>query len=148
MVDFLGQYYNWIKALHVISVMAWMAGLLYLPRLFVYHAQAGAGSETANTFVIMERKLLKIIMNPAMIAAWIFGLLMIYANPELFKQGWMHVKFTGVLAMTGMHMVYAKWRKALETGENVKPHTFYRIWNEVPAVLMIIIVIMAIVEPF
>lgn len=148
MVEFLGTYYNWIKALHVISIIAWMAGLLYLPRLFVYHAQEEAGSKTSETLKTMERKLLKYIMNPASIAAWVFGGLMLWANPALFQNGWMHAKLTCVVAMTAVHHVYAIWYKKFGRDENTKSHVFYRYWNEVPTILMIIIVIMAVVEPF
>jgi protoporphyrinogen IX oxidase len=140
--------YNAIKALHVISIIAWMAGLLYLPRLFVYHADTPLGSDKSETFKIMERRLLRIIMNPAMCAAWLFGLLMLAANPELLGMAWMHVKLTGVILMTGVHHVFARFFKAFRDDRNVKPARYYRIWNEIPTLLMIIIVIMAVVEPF
>lgn len=142
------QYYFYIKSLHVIAIIAWMAGMLYLPRLFVYHADAKAGSELSETFKVMERRLLRFIMNPAMIAAWIFALLMIYAQPDLFKQGWMHLKFTCVILLSVIHMVFAKWRKTFEADQNERPAKFYKIWNEVPTALMIIIVIMAVAKPF
>lgn len=148
MQDFLLEYYFYIQALHVIAVISWMAGLLYLPRLFVYHVDAKAGSELSETLKIMEAKLLRIIMNPAMIAAWVFALIMIYAQPALFQEGWMHAKLTAVIAMTIMHMVFAKWRKDFAADNNQKSQKFYRIWNEVPAVLMVIIVFMAIAKPF
>ncbi|MDP7141746.1 MAG: protoporphyrinogen oxidase HemJ [Alphaproteobacteria bacterium] len=148
MSDFLFEYYNWIKALHVIAVMSWMAGLLYLPRLFVYHADAKAGSDVSEQFKIMERKLLRFIMNPAMIASWIFGILMIVANTTLFSFGWFHAKLTLVVLMSVLHMVFARWRKTFERDENTRGDKFYRWWNEAPTVLMIIIVIMAIAEPF
>lgn len=148
MTDFLTQYYLWIKALHVIAIIAWMAGLLYLPRLFVYHTQAGHGSEAAGYFEIMEYRLLRIIMNPAMIVSWILGLVMLWAMPNLLEFGWMHVKLTGVVLMTALHMVFAKWRKGLAAGTNTISEKTFRLWNEAPAVLMIIIVIMAVAEPF
>ena len=148
MQDFLLEYYFYIQSFHIISVIAWMAGLLYLPRLFVYHAEAEVGSELSETFKIMEHRLLRIIMNPAMIAAWVFALLMIYAQPDLFKQGWMHAKLTCVIVLTGLHMMFAKQRKNFATDKNEKSAKFYRIWNEVPAVLMVIIVIMAVAKPF
>ena len=142
------QYYLWLKALHVIAIIAWMAGLLYLPRLFVYHVQAGHGSEAAGYFEVMENKLLRIIMNPAMIVSWILGLLMLWADTSLFSAGWMHVKLTGIVLMTALHMVFAKWRKNLAAGTNTRSEKSLRLWNEAPAVLMVIIVIMAIVQPF
>lgn len=148
MQDFLLEYYFYIQSFHIISVIAWMAGLLYLPRLFVYHAEAEVGSELSETFKIMEHRLLRIIMNPAMIAAWVFALLMIYAQPDLFKQGWMHAKLTCVIILTGLHMMFAKQRKNFAADKNEKSAKFYRIWNEVPAVLMVIIVIMAVAKPF
>ncbi len=148
MAEFLLFNYEWLRALHIISIIAWMAGLLYLPRLFVYHADAEAGSEKAETFKVMERKLLRIIMNPAMIASWLFGGLMLWANPALFSEGWMHVKLTSVVLLSALHMVFAKWRKLFERDENKRPAKFYRWWNEAPTVLMIVIVIMAVVQVF
>lgn len=148
MQDFIGQYYLWFKAFHVISVIAWMAGLLYLPRLFVYHAEAGNGSELSETLKIMENRLLRIIMNPAMIITWVLGLLMIWGNPTLMSGGWMHLKLTLVVLLSVLHMVFAKWRKNFAADQNTRSAKFYRIANEGPTVLMIIIVIMAIVEPF
>ena len=148
MTAFIGQYYDWFKAFHVLAIICWMAGMLYLPRLYVYHAECEPGSDKSETFKIMEKRLFKIIMNPAMIAAWIFGILMIAAIPDIFSQGWMHVKFTCVIAMSAIHGIFSKWRKVFEADKNEKPAKFYRIWNEVPAVLMVIIVIMAVAEPF
>ena len=138
--------YEWIKALHIISVIAWMAGLLYLPRLYVYHAMVEAGSVRAETFKLMERRLLKAIMNPAMIASWVFGLAMLYMNPALFSEIWMIIKIGCVIAMTAAHMVFGKMRKELEQ-DKARRDCIYRMWNEVPTILMIIIVIMAVVEP-
>lgn len=148
MSDLLMQYYLWLKALHIIAIISWMAGMLYLPRLFVYHAGAAKGSELAETLKTMERRLLRFIMNPAMIASWLFGILMIVANPGLFENGWMHVKITMVVLMSVVHMMYSKWRKTFERDENTREAKFFKIWNEVPTVLMIIIVIMAVAEPF
>lgn len=148
MQDILLQNYEWLRALHIISVIAWMAGLLYLPRLFVYHADAPAGSELSETFKTMERRLLRYIMNPAMIAAWIFGGGMLWANPALFSEGWMHVKLTAIILMTGLHHVFARWRKGFMRDENTRSATYFRWANEAPTVLMIIIVIMAVVQPF
>lgn len=149
MQDFLSQHYLWIKAFHVISVIAWMAAMLYLPRLFVYHASAKAGSELSETLKIMERRLLKYICNPAMIAAWVFGLLMLYANPDILHgQGWMHAKLTFVLLLSGVHGVLAKNTRLFAQDINTKSATYFRILNEVPTVLMIAIVIFVIVKPF
>lgn len=148
MSDILLSWYDWIKALHVISIIAWMAGLLYLPRLYVYHADTLAGSELSETLKIMERRLLKYIMNPAMFASLGFGILLLIAVPALFQEGWMHVKLTAIILMFAVHGILSKHRKLFERDERKKPAKFYRILNEVPTVLMIIIVIMAIAQPF
>ena len=139
--------YDVIKALHLISVMSWMAGLLYLPRLFVYHAETTVGSVRAETFKVMERRLLKAIMNPAMIASFVFGIWMIVLAPGLLYEPWMHVKILCVLLMAGCHGVFSKMRRRLENDEPPRPPRAYRIWNEVPTVLMVIIVVMAVVKP-
>lgn len=148
MTDLILQNYLYFKALHIIAVISWMAGMLYLPRLFVYHASAEKGSVQSETFKIMERRLLRAILNPAMIATFVFGGLMIYANPELMKQGWLHGKFALLFLMTGVHGLYARWRKQFERDENTRSPKFYKIWNEVPTVLMIVIVILAVAKPF
>ena len=148
MQEILSQNYDWIRALHIISVIAWMCGMLYLPRLFVYHAEAKKGSDKAETFKIMERRLMRIIINPAMGATWIFGLLMLWANSSLLSEPWMHAKLTLVVVMSAIHGVFSRWRKQFERDENTRPAKFYRIWNEAPTVLMIIIVILAVAEPF
>lgn len=148
MIDFFGSYYNWIKALHIIAVMSWMAGMLYLPRLFVYHVNAEKGSELSETLKIMERRLLRFIINPAMILSFIFGGLMLWVNSDLISQPWMHAKLTAVFLMGGVHGMFSKWRKNFERDENTKSEKFYRWWNEAPTVLMIIIVIMVVVQPF
>ena len=139
--------YLWVKALHLIAVMSWMAGLLYLPRLFVYHAMVEAGSVRAQTFKLMERRLLKAIMNPAMILSWTLGLWLLHQNPELLVMPWMWIKFFSVVIMTAVHMNFARMRRQLEQ-DIALSETAYRWWNEVPTVLMVIIVIMAVVEPF
>lgn len=145
----MGDYYLWIKALHVISIIAWMAGMLYLPRLFVYHCAAERGSVQSETFKVMERRLLKAIINPAMGGTWIFGITMIALNPELMKgQGWLHAKLALVLLMSGVHGVLAKHVRMFANDANTKPAKFFRILNEVPTVLMIGIVILVIVRPF
>lgn len=139
--------YDVIKALHVIAVMSWMAGLLYLPRLFVYHAETSIGSVRAETFKVMERRLLKAIMTPAMIASFAFGTWMLALAPGLLYEPWMHVKILCVLLMAGCHGAFSKMRRRLENDEQPKTPRAYKIWNEVPTVLMIIIVFMAIVKP-
>ena len=147
MQNFFLENYLWLKSLHLIAVISWMVGLLYLPRLFAYHAEETVKA-TQATLAIMEKRLLKIIMNPAMIVTWALGLLLIFANPSVFEGGWMHVKFTCVILLTALHMVFAKWRKNLEKGESQRSAKFYKIWNEAPTILMIAVVVMAIVKPF
>ena len=139
--------YEIIKSLHIISVISWMVGLLYLPRLFVYHADAPTGSVQAETFKVMERRLLKAIMTPAMIASFIFGLWMLALNWELFSEPWFHVKFAAVFLLAGVHGKFSKMRRLLENDEKPLSSKSYRIWNEVPTVLMIIIVVMAVAKP-
>lgn len=150
MQDILNSYYDIIRALHIIAVISWMAGMLYLPRLFVYHADASAGSELSETLKIMEKRLFRFIMGPAMIAAWVFGGAMLYARWDLFmfETHWMHAKLLFVVLMTGVHHVYIKYLKAFREDRNQKSTKFFRILNEVPTILMIIIVVLAIVEPF
>ena len=139
--------YLWVKALHLIAVMSWMAGLLYLPRLFVYHAMVEVSSVRAQTFKLMERRLIKAIMNPAMFLSWGLGLWLLYKNPVLLVMPWMWVKLICVIMMTLTHMVFARMRRQLEMDKALSDKT-YRWWNEVPTILMVIIVIMAVVEPF
>ena len=141
------DYYLWLKALHVMAIIAWMAGLLYLPRLFVYHAQAPAGSDQARTFEVMEHRLLRIIMNPAMIVVWITGPTLAVWG-EWYKSGWLHGKLVLVLGLTAAHMYFARQRRLLAEGGAEKTSGFYRAVNEVPALLMIGIVILVIVKPF
>ena len=140
--------YEWIKALHVIAVMSWMAGMLYLPRLFVYHATAMVGSELSETLKIMERRLLRFIINPAMIASFVFGVWMLALDPELLHQHFMHAKLTMVLLMAASHGMLARYRKAFAADSNQHSAKFFRILNEIPTVLMIGIVIMVIVKPW
>jgi putative membrane protein len=142
-----GDAYLWVKALHVISVIAWMAGLLYMPRLFVYHCQAQPGSNQSETFKIMERRLLRAIMNPAMIASWVFGL-WLYVSLGAWTEGWAHAKLLFVVLLTVSHMFMARWRHDFELDQNRRPEIFYRFANEAPTVLMIGIVIFVIVKPF
>lgn len=136
--------YETVKALHIIAVISWMAGLLYLPRLFVYHTQAAPGGESDTMLQTMERKLLRYIMNPAMIASFIFGLWMLALNDALLKQGWFHMKFLLVFFMAGAHGMMAAHRKRFAAGTNSKSDRYFRIFNEVPTVLMIIIVLLAV----
>jgi putative membrane protein len=139
--------YQWIKALHLISVIAWMAGMLYLPRLFVYHCDAEPGSDKSETFKVMERRLLRGIMGPAMILTWALGLMLLYLS-EAWTEGWMMAKGVLIVVMTVVHHYFALWRKDFEADRNERPAKFYRIANEVPTVLMIGIVILVIVQPF
>lgn len=140
--------YLWVKALHVIAVIAWMAGMLYLPRLYVYHCDAPPGSAQSETFKVMERRLLRAIINPAMVAAVLFGGLLL-AMPGLvdWSAWWIWAKLALVLAMAAVHGLFARWRRDFADGRNRRPARFYRVWNEVPTVLMIAIVVLAIVKP-
>ncbi len=140
--------YLWVKAFHIIAVISWMAGLLYLPRLFVYHAMVEKDSARAKIFSLMERRLLKAIMNPAMIITFVLGFWMVLLNPGLLSEGWFHAKVVLVFALAGVHGKFAVMRKGLESGLNIKSDRYYRIWNEVPTLLMIIIVILVVVQPF
>lgn len=144
----LAPYYLYTKSFHVIAVIAWMAGLFYLPRLYIYHCQVPRGSESSERFKIMERRLLKQIMTPAMIAAWIFGALLVLTPGAVnWAAPWWHVKLAGVLLMSGFHGAASKWRRAFLEDRNTKSPRYYRFANEVPTVLMIVIVIMAIAQP-
>jgi putative membrane protein len=140
---------EWVKALHVISVIAWMAGMLYLPRLFVYHVDAEVGSKQSETFKVMERRLLRGIINPAMIATWVFGLWMIIGfNAVNWSEGWVWLKAALVLLLSAFHGLLVRHWKAFAADRNDKPAKYFRIINEVPTVLMIGIVIAVIVRPF
>jgi len=138
--------YLWIKALHVIAVISWMAGLLYLPRLFVYHADAGLGA-TSETFKIMERRLLAIIMRPMAVIAWITGLYMALQG-GLLREGWLHGKLALVLALTAVHGYDEALAKRFRLDRNDRPSKFFRYYNELPTLLMIGIVILVVVKPF
>jgi protoporphyrinogen IX oxidase len=140
--------YEWLKALHIIAVIAWMAGMLYLPRLFVYHAAATKGSDKSETFKIMERRLLRLIINPAMIATWLFGIGMILINPTLLEQGWLHAKLGLLVLMQVCHALFARWRREFEHDANKHSAKFYRMVNEAPTLLLIAIVILVVVKPF
>jgi protoporphyrinogen IX oxidase len=139
--------YLWLKAFHVIAVIAWMAGMLYLPRLFVYHCAAEKGSVQSETFKVMERRLLRAIINPAMIATWILGLLLAWMG-HWFDSGWLQAKFALVLILSALHGLFAHWVKAFGADSNQHSQKFYRIINEVPTILMIVIVILVVVKPF
>lgn len=143
-----GGFYLWVKALHVVAVIAWMAAQLYLPRLFVYHTTAPVGSPQSETFKVMEAKLLRIIMNPAMIVTWLCGISMIAMNPALLSQGWLHVKLALVLVLSAVHGMMAGWCRAFAEDRNTHTQRFFRIMNEVPTLAMIVVVIMVIVRPF
>jgi putative membrane protein len=144
--------YQWVKAFHIIAVIAWMAGMLYLPRLFVYHCTAEKGSIQSETFKVMERRLLRAIINPAMIATWLLGLWLAWHGPDSrygwFASGWLGAKLMLVLALTVLHGFFGRWVTDFGADNNRRSQRFYRIINEVPTVLMIAIVILAVVKPF
>jgi putative membrane protein len=146
MSDFIVAWYPWIKALHIVAVISWMAGLLYLPRLFVYHCAAAPGSELSETLKIMERRLLRGIMNPAQGVAFVLGGLMVWVQD--WSQQWLIAKLVLVAGLVVVHHLLALWRKDFAEDRNTRPARFYRLWNEVPTALMIGIVILVIVRPF
>ena len=139
--------YLWVKAVHVIAVISWMAGLLYLPRLFIYHTESGAGSVQGETFKIMEQRLYRLIMNPAMMVSWICGLWLGWSAYH-FHGGWLHVKLLSVVFLTGAHVYFGRHVRNFGKGEITKTPRFWRLMNEIPTLLMIVIVIMVIVKPF
>jgi protoporphyrinogen IX oxidase len=147
-MDWLAPLYPWVKALHIISVISWMAGMLYLPRLFIYHCDAEVGSDKSETFKIMERRLLRAIINPAMIASFVFGGALL-ATPGVidWSSWWIYVKLVLVLILSGMHGLFSRWRKNFEADQNTLSTKTFRIANEVPTVLMIAIVILVVVKP-
>ena len=140
--------YLWIKAFHLIAAISWMVGLLYLPRLYVYHAMVEPQSARAEIFALMERRLLKAIMTPAMIVTFILGIWMVVLNPSLLEQGWFIVKAVMVFILAGVHGKLSKMRRGFEDGSMIRSDRYYRIWNEIPTVLLIGIVIMVVVQPF
>ncbi len=140
--------YQIVKAFHIIAIIAWMAGLLYLPRLFVYHSLVDVGSVRSQTYKLMERRLLKGIMNPAMIISWLLGLYLLHLNPSLLQEYWMIAKIVCIVLMTYFHMKFAGMRLSLEADETPRSDKYYRYWNEAPTLTMIAIVILAVVEPF
>ena len=139
--------YLWIKAAHIFAVIAWMAGMLYLPRLFVYHCEAESGSKQSETFKVMERRLLTVIINPSMVATWVLGLWLAW-DSGAFAAGWLHAKLVLVLAMSGLHGMCSRWVRDFAADRNRHSQKFYRIVNEVPAVLLLGIVILVVVKPF
>jgi len=139
--------YEWIKALHVIAVISWMAGMLYLPRLFIYHCEAEIGSKQSETFKVMEHRLLKVIINPAMMVTWLTGLYLVWAG-HWYVAPWFHFKFLLVLVLSGVHGFLSRCAKDFAADRNQRDQKFYRIINEVPTVLMILIVILVVVKPF
>ena len=148
-MSFLAPYLLWIKALHIVAMVAWMSGLFYLPRLYVYHCQVAPGSAEGERFKVMERRLLKQIMNPAMIVTWIAGLLMAGIPGVVDMHAlWFPVKLVLVLLMTGFHGACSRWRRDFLNDRNRRPEKFYRIANEVPTLLLIAIVVLVIVKPF
>lgn len=149
-MEFLVAWALWIKALHVISVIAWMAGMLYLPRLYVYHCDAAPGTPASEMLKVMERRLLKAIINPAMIASFLFGGLLL-ATPGLidWSAGWIWVKlFLVVIGMGGLHGAFARWQRDFAADRNRRPARFYRFANEAPTLILIVVVILVIVKPF
>lgn len=136
-----------IKSLHIIAVISWMAGMLYLPRLYVYHADKAPGSEASEMLKIMEYRLLRYITNPAMIATFVLGGLLL-TQPGIMQQGWVHMKLGLLFFMAGCHGMFARWRKDFAADRNVKSAKFFRVLNEVPTVLMIAIVFLAVTKPF
>jgi putative membrane protein len=139
--------YEWLKAFHIIAIIAWMAGMFYLPRLFVYHCEADAGSRQSETFKVMERRLLRLIINPAMIVTWVLGLWLAWQG-NWFAAPWLHLKLALVIAMSGVHGMLARYVKDFAADRNRKSQKFYRIINEVPTVLMVFIVLLAVLKPF
>jgi putative membrane protein len=139
--------YPWLKAAHVIAIIAWMAGMLYLPRLFVYHCEAESGSKQSETFKVMERRLLTVIINPAMAASWGLGLWLAW-DGGWYAAPWLHAKVMLVLLLSGLHGLFARWARLFGVDRNPHSQKFYRIINEVPTILLIGIVILAVVKPF
>lgn len=147
MQAFVTDYYLTIKALHLIAVISWLAGMLYLPRLFVYHADKVPGSESSEMLKTMEHRLMRLIINPAMIATFILGGFLLF-TPGIFAMGWLHIKLTLVFFLAGFHGMCSRWRKDFAADRNTKSAKFFRIANEVPTVLMIAIVYLAVAKPF
>lgn len=146
---FLTPFYLWIKAFHIISVICWMAALLYLPRLYVYHAQTAVGSEMSAQFLIMENRLIKVIMNPSMVLTYFFGILLLLTPGVVsMSEGWLHLKLALVLLLSALHGLDIKWYKDFKNDQRKVSHTYFRVANEIPAVIMVLIVILVVVKPF
>lgn len=141
------QAYPWIKALHIIAIISWMAGMLYLPRLFIYHGDCDPLSAQAQTFAVMEARLMKVIMNPAMIVSWVLGLYLAWQVFE-FQGGWLHAKIAAVIALSGVHGYFAKAVRSFGRGDYIRTPRFWRMMNEAPTLLMIVIVVLVVVKPF
>lgn len=141
------NFYLWAKAIHVIAVISWMAGMLYLPRLFIYHSEAGSGSPQSETFKVMEQRLLRVIINPAMILTWVFGLWLAWDGFS-FQGTWLHAKIACVLALSAVHGHFSKHVRLFSEDRQEKSVRYWRFVNEVPTVLMIVIVVLVIVKPF
>jgi protoporphyrinogen IX oxidase len=139
--------YQWLLAFHIIAVIAWMAGMLYLPRLFVYHCAAEPGSKESETFKLMEWRLLKLIINPAMIATWVLGLALVWLG-GWYTSGWLHAKLALVIALSVVHGFFVRWVKDFAADRNTHSQKFYRIANEIPTILLIVIVILVVLKPF
>lgn len=139
--------YLWLKAFHIIAVISWMAGMLYLPRLFVYHCDAPKGSQQSETFKVMERRLLTAIINPAMTVTWILGLWLAW-DSGFYREYWLQAKFVLVIVLSGLHGSMVRWYRDFEADRNTRPARFYRIANEIPAVLMVLIVLLVVLKPF
>jgi len=144
----MSNYYLWFKAFHVVSVISWMVGLLYLPRLYAYHTRVEKGSEMDKMFQLMESRLLRIIMNPAMISTYAFGIANSYIYGLVALGKWFHIKMLAVLGLTIFHGLLARWRKDFANGNNIHSEKFFRIANELPTIMMIIAVFMVIIKPF
>jgi putative membrane protein len=148
-IGFLAWFYPWTKAFHIISMVAWMAGMLYLPRLYVYHCDVPRGSLESERFKVMERRLLRQIINPAMIATFAFGIMLVLTPGILdWSAGWWHVKLAGIVLLSGFHGMLSRWRRDFLEDRNTRLPRFYRIANEVPTLLMVVIIIMVVVQPF
>ena len=147
MILWLQAHISWVKALHVIAIIAWMAGMLYLPRLFVYHAVAAKGSAVSETFKVMERRLLRAIVNPSMILVFLTGFTLVFLT-GCWREGWWQAKFILVLGLAGLHGYFARCVRDFAEDANRRPARFYRVLNEAPTILMIMVVVLAVVKPF
>ena len=147
MILWLQAQISWVKALHVIAIIVWMAGMLYLPRLFVYHAEAAKGSAVSETFKVMERRLLRAIVNPSMMLVFLTGFTLVFLTGD-WRDGWWQAKFILVLGLAGLHGYFARCVRDFAEDANQRPARFYRVLNEAPTILMIMVVVLAVVKPF